>query len=103
VLITGYQAANTLGRKLLDGVQQVNILNEPCTVRAEVTSLQALSGHADKDELMRWIAPIAKGLKKVFLVHGEADQSAALAQTIHNTYGIEAVAAVRGTSFELSR
>jgi len=103
VLITGYQAANTLGRKLLDGVQQVNILNEPCTVRAEVTSLQALSGHADKDELIRWIAPIAKGLKKVFLVHGEADQSAALAQTIHNTYGIEAVAAVRGTSFELSR
>ena len=103
ILITGYQAANTLGRKLLDGVPAVNILNESHPLRAEVSSLQALSGHADRDELMRWIAPVAKGLKKVFLVHGEMEQSAALAQNIQKTFGVEAIPAVRGTSFELSR
>ena len=102
ILITGYQAANTLGRKLLDGAPVVNILNESHPLRAEVSSLQALSGHADRDELIRWIAPIAKGLKKVFLVHGEVEQSAALAQNIQKTFGVEAIPAVRGTSFELS-
>lgn len=101
VLITGYQAPNTLGRKLLDGVPTVNILNQPCQLRAEVASLQALSGHADRDELLHWIEPIARGLKKVFLVHGEEAQANALAATIHKTYGIEAVAPQRGNSFEL--
>ncbi len=103
VLITGYQAPNTLGSKLLAGMPQVNILNQPCQLRAEVASLQALSGHADRDELISWIAPIAHGLKKVFLVHGEANQAAALAATIHKTYGIDAIAAQRGTTFELSK
>ena len=102
VLITGYQAVNTLGSKLLNHVPVVNILNEPKHVRANIESLQALSGHADRDELMKWIEPIAKKLKKVFLVHGEADQSAALAQTIQKTYGVEAVPAVRGVSTMLS-
>jgi len=102
VLITGYQADNTLGRKLLDGVEQVNILNEPRHVRAEIASLQALSGHADRNELMHWIEPIAKSLKKVFLVHGEPQQSAALAETIRKTYRVDAIPAVRGTSFVLS-
>ena len=102
VLITGYQAANTLGSKLLSHVPVVNILNEPKHVRADIESLQALSGHADRDELMKWIEPIAKSLKKVFLVHGEADQSAALAQTIQKLYGVEAIPAMRGVSVVLS-
>ncbi len=101
VLITGYQAPNTLGRKLLDGVPTVNILNQPCQLRAEVSSLQALSGHGDRDELLRWIEPIARGLKKVFLVHGEEGQADALAAAIQKKYGVEAVAPARGSIFEL--
>ena len=103
VLITGYQAVNTLGSKLLNHVPVVNILNEQKHVRASVESLQALSGHADRDELIKWMEPIAKSLKKVFLVHGEADQAAALAQTIAKTYEIEAIPAVRGVSVALSQ
>jgi len=103
VLITGYQAVNTLGRKLLDGVPQVNILNEPRHVRAEVASLQALSGHADREELIAWIKPMTSTLKKVFLVHGEPQKSSALAETIRTVYNIEAIPAVRGSSFDLSK
>ena len=101
VLITGYQAANTLGRKLLDGVPQVNILNERRTVRCEIVSLQALSGHADRDELLEWIKPMVPTLKKVFLVHGEEGPAASLAEAIRSTYHVDAAPAVRGQSFPL--
>ncbi len=103
ILITGYQADNTLGRKLLNHVPVVNILNEQKYVRAEVTSLQALSGHADRDELIKWLEPMAKSLKRIFLVHGETRSSAALSQTILKAYGIEAVPATRGMAIELSQ
>ena len=101
VLITGYQAENTLGRKLIEGMKEVKIFGEPVEVKAEISSLQALSGHADRDELLAWMKPIVPGLKKVFLVHGEADQAAALIDAIRKTYGIEAVAPQRGQSHEL--
>ncbi len=47
-------------------------------LRAEVQQLDALSGHADREELLTWMQPIAAGLKKVFLVHGEPDQQIAV-------------------------
>jgi metallo-beta-lactamase family protein len=101
VLITGYQAENTLGRKLVEGMKEVKIFGEPIEVRAEVASLQALSGHADQAELLSWMKPIVPTLKKVFLVHGEPAESAGLIAAIRSTYGIEAVAAGRGQSYEL--
>jgi metallo-beta-lactamase family protein len=101
VLITGFQAENTLGRKLVDGMKEVKIFGEPMEVKAEIASLQALSGHADRDELLAWLKPMTPGLKKIFLVHGEPDQAAGLAASIRKTYGIEAVAANRGQSYEL--
>jgi predicted metal-dependent RNase len=55
-------------------------------LRAEVQKLDALSGHADREELLTWMQPIAAGLKKVFLVHGEPDQQTALAAAIHQRY-----------------
>lgn len=101
VLITGYQAENTLGRKLVEGMKEVKIFGEPFEVRAEIASLQALSGHADRDELLAWMKPVTPGLKNVFLVHGEPDQSTGLTDAISKTYGIEAVTAIRGRSYEL--
>src|SRR5258707_1231717 len=68
VLITGFQAENTLGRKLVERWAEVNIFGEPMRVRAEVASLLELSGHADQGELLEWLAPITPGLKKIFLV-----------------------------------
>jgi len=101
VLITGYQAVYTLGRKILEKQPEVPIFGEPTRLRAEVCSLDELSGHADQKELIDWLRPIAKGLKKIFLVHGEPDQGAALAQVIQKTYGIETIQAKRGDTVNL--
>ena len=101
VLITGYQAEHTLGRKLIDGMKEVKIFGEPVEVKAEIASLQALSGHADRDELLAWMKPITPRLKKIFLVHGEPDQAAGLIDAIRKTYDIEAIAVRRGESHEL--
>lgn len=102
VLITGFQAEHTLGRKILEERQEVPIFGEPMRLRAEVESLEELSGHADQRELIEWMRPIAEGLKKVFLVHGEPAQGAALAKVITKEFGIEAVQPDRGDSFILN-
>jgi metallo-beta-lactamase family protein len=102
VLITGFQAEHTLGRKILDKRAEVPIFGEPVRLRAEVCSLDELSGHADQKELIDWLRPIAEGLKKIFLVHGETAQAAALAQLIKREYGVETLQPARGESFELN-
>ena len=93
---------DTLGRKLVEKWPEVKIFGEPMRVRAEVSSLEELSGHADQRELLEWIRPIASKLRKVFLVHGEPEQSAALAKLLKSEYNLEAVAPAPGQSFELS-
>jgi metallo-beta-lactamase family protein len=102
ILITGYQAQNTLGRKILERQPEVPIFGDPMRLRAEVQELGALSGHADREEMLTWIAPIAAGLKKVFLVHGETDQQSAFASAIKSRYGTEVVVPERGETFELA-
>jgi metallo-beta-lactamase family protein len=101
ILITGYQAENTLGRKIQERREEVPIFGELMRLRADVQELAALSGHADREEMLAWMKPIAGGLKKVFLVHGEADQQAAFAMAIRERYGVETIAPERGQSFEL--
>jgi metallo-beta-lactamase family protein len=101
ILITGFQAEHTLGRKIQEGDKEVPIFGEPMRVRAEVQSLEQLSGHADQGELISWMRPLAKGLKKVFLVHGEPPQGAALKAVIEKEFGIETIQPSRGESHEL--
>jgi metallo-beta-lactamase family protein len=102
VLITGYQAGNTLGRKILERHAEVPIFGEPVRLRAEVDVLDELSGHADQGELIEWMRPLVPRLKKVFLVHGDPGQGAALSNAIHREFGLEAVQPSRGDSFDLS-
>ena len=101
VLITGYQAENTLGRKIQQGQDEVPIFGEPVPLRAEVETLDALSGHADREEMLAWMKPIAAGLKRVFLVHGEPDQQTPFAASIRERYGLDVVVPDRGQSFDL--
>ena len=75
VLITGFQAQDTLGRKLVEKWPEVRIFGEPMRVRAEIASLDELSGHADQGELLEWIRPWRRAAQG-FLVHGEPQQSA---------------------------
>ena len=99
VLITGFQAENTLGRKLLDGQKEVNIFGEPVRVRAEVLKINELSGHADQQELLAWMEPLVKTVKHVFLVHGEYTQQQAMAAAIQDRYGVAVTIPARGDSF----
>ncbi|MBI5084876.1 MAG: MBL fold metallo-hydrolase [Acidobacteria bacterium] len=101
VLITGFQAEHTLGRKIVDKWPEVPIFGEPMRLRAEVVKLNELSGHADQNELLGWLRPMAKSLKHVFLVHGEPSQSAALAKAIQGVYGLPVTVPSRGESFPL--
>ena len=101
VLLTGYQAENTLGRKIELGLDRVPIFGEMLPLRAEVDKLDALSGHADREEMLAWMKPLAPALKQIFLVHGEPDQQKAFQTAIRDRYGLEAVAPERGASFDL--
>jgi metallo-beta-lactamase family protein len=102
ILVTGFMAQDTLGRKLVEKWQEVLIFGEPMRVRAEIASLDELSGHADQRELLQWIKPLTATLRKVFLVHGEPEQAETLAQLLNSTYGLEAVVAAPGQSFDLN-
>jgi metallo-beta-lactamase family protein len=85
VLIVGYQAANTLGRKLIEGDKEVKIFGDPYRVKASVYVMDAFSGHGDRSDLLDYIGRI-KGLKKIFLVHGEETQLQAFSDAL-NTNG----------------
>ena len=101
VLITGFQAEHTLGRKIVDKQREIPIFGDPYRLRAEVVKLNELSGHADQHELLHWIKPVARGFKRIFLVHGESAQQAALAKAIEDTYQVPVSIPARGESFDL--
>ena len=102
VLITGYQAEHTLGRKLLERWPEVPIFGEPTPLRAEVFKLNELSAHADQHELLQWLEPMATaGLRRIFLVHGELEQSEALAAAITERYRTPVTIPTAGQSFDL--
>ena len=101
VLITGFQAENTLGRKIVEKLPEVNIFGEPYRLRAEVVKLSELSGHADQHELLEWMKPMMSRVKKVFLVHGEPRAQEALAALVRERFKVECTNQARGDSFDL--
>jgi metallo-beta-lactamase family protein len=101
VLITGYQAENTLGRKIVERLPEVPIFGDLYPLRAEVEVLGELSGHADQNELVSWLRPIAADLRRVFLVHGEPPAQEALKRRIEAEFGVAVTIPGRGESFEL--
>lgn len=87
VLFVGYQAEGTRGRALLDGAKELTIHGENVPVRARVVSVDALSTHPDKTELMRWLSTITTPPRKTFIVHGEPAMSEGLRGEIARTLG----------------
>jgi metallo-beta-lactamase family protein len=79
ILVIGYQAQGTLGRRILEGAREVNVLGERYGVRARVTPLLGFSAHADRDGLLAALGPLARTTGRLFLVHGEDEQRAPLA------------------------
>ena len=87
LLFSGFQAAGTRGRKLLEGARETRIHGQWIPVNAEVAELPMLSAHADADELMRWLSGLQRPPKRVFIVHGEPEASEALRERIERDLG----------------
>lgn len=101
ILIIGYQAEYTLGRRFVDREPQVRLFNEWYDVRAEVVTLNEFSAHGDAKELHAF-ADNLTGLRKVFLVHGEHDQATALRdRLLYNNDGLKVTIPQRGDTVEL--
>lgn len=73
VLIVGWQAPNTLGRRLVDKEHKIKIFGEEYALRAEVVTINGLSAHAGQDYLLQYAAAVKGRIKKIFLVHGEPE------------------------------
>jgi metallo-beta-lactamase family protein len=82
VLFIGYCAEHTLGAQILAGQNPVNIFGEPHEVRARIVSIDAFSGHADKNELKRYVENLTGDIKKIVCIHGEEAQCLAHAETL---------------------
>lgn len=82
ILIVGYQGKHTLGRRIVEGAEYVKIFSQRYKLKAEVVVLNGFSAHADARELKAHTDPLAGRCKQAFLVHGEIDQSSALAETM---------------------
>ncbi len=87
LLLVGYQAEGTRGRKILDGEKKVRIFGEERDVKCHVVQINALSAHADKSELMRWLGNFKVAPKNTFITHGELEVARVFSQNITNTYG----------------
>ena len=97
VLIAGYQAADTLGRKLVEKRPEVRILGRMCPVKAEVVVLNGLSSHADHGDLLRMLGALERSTR-VRLVHGEPDRAAKLQEGLKGIGFADVGIADRGES-----
>lgn len=91
ILITGFQAAHTLGRRIVERDPVVKIFGDEYEVKAEVAELTGFSGHADHQGLIDWVSKFERRPKTVFLVHGEGERQERLEAGLKNELGIEDV------------
>lgn len=101
ILFVGYQANGTLGRALIEGAEEVKLFGEKIEVRADIRALPGISGHADKDGLLRWVHGFEKKPEKIFVVHGEGSACEAFAACLEKEHQINAYAPYSGTRVNL--
>ncbi len=101
VLFVGYQAPGSLGRRIAEGQKEVEIDGERVTVRAQIKSLTGYSGHKDRDGLLQFAKDAGSSLGKVFVVMGEPQSEATLAEHIHAALGVEAIVPHAGERIEI--
>ena len=101
ILIVGYQAEHTLGRRLVHRQSPIKIFGEPYELRAEVHSIQALSAHADRTELLSYFEQMGPKVRKAFVVHGDLDQAQPLAKALSDLGASEVTVPEMGQRAEL--
>ena len=100
VLFVGYQAVGTLGRTLLEGATTVKLFGEPIEVQAELCQLTGMSGHADREGLLRWVNSFEQKPKRVFVMHGEDETEDHFVQTL-TEQGFTACAPYNGAQWAI--
>jgi metallo-beta-lactamase family protein len=100
VVFAGFQAAGTLGRRIVDGAKTVRIFGEPYPVRAKVFTIGGLSSHADQAALMGWLGGFRRPPRRTWVVHGEPNAAGALCGLIREK-GWNAQVPTAGQSVEL--
>ena len=101
ILIVGFQAQHTLGRKLAEGWEEVKIFGEPFKRRAEVRVIDAFSAHADHDELLSWVRELNRPPRRVFVVHGEEEQSLSFAECLREEGIRKSIVPELGETYEI--
>lgn len=103
ILFVGYQAEGTLGRALVEGAEHVRIFDEEIAVNAEIRVLAGVSGHADKNGLIRWLGNFEPKPAQVFINHGDDESCVAFVRCLCEELGYVAMAPYSGTSYDLAR
>ena len=101
ILFVGYQSAGSPGRRILEGAEEIKIFGEPVAVRAEIKSINTLSGHADREGLLEWITGFKEKPRQVFVVHGDDEVATGFAMDLSEK-GYSAMAPFSGTRFDLA-
>ena len=101
ILFVGYQVPGTLGNMLLNGAKEVKLFGETIEVQAKIENLPGISGHADVNQLTKWVSMFDPKPKRVFIVHGEDKVTEQFAAHIHEELGLEAYAPFSGDAFDL--
>lgn len=91
ILVTGWQAPHTLGRRIVEREKTIKIYGEVFEVNAQVEVMTGFSGHADQNELVEWAGAMKKKPQRTFIVHGEEESSNALADNLVSKLGFENV------------
>jgi len=100
ILITGYQAEGTLGRRLVDGAPVVRIFGDEVPINASVHTLNGFSAHADQAALLEWAGHFKTAPKQVFVVHGEAKAAEEFSGLLKNRYGWKTLVPEHGQTVE---
>jgi metallo-beta-lactamase family protein len=101
IVIVGYQAVNTLGRKMVDGDKELLIHGQMVKMNARLVNIHGFSAHKDSDHLVEFVASTAPTLKKVIVVLGEPKSAYYLGQKIHETYQVSVLVPEKGDVIEL--
>lgn len=101
ILFVGYQAPNTLGRRIVDGEKVVKIFGEEIVVNAQIEYIEGYSGHADQEWLMNFIYSFRDKPKKVFLVHGEERAQKILKSKIESDIEVSTIIPKFGDTYRI--
>ena len=100
LVVVGYQAEGTLGRRLINGAKEVRIFGDEIRVRASTHTIGGFSAHADQDDLLEWVGHT--GNAKIYMVHGETDVMSEFERVL-NDHNRDAIQVERARPYELAQ